>query len=307
MAAGLYGSTAAIFSEQVDRAFTLLGSDGPALREMWLDERPPAVFHDVTVAQPLLYLVECALGKEVLGWGVEPAAMLGHSVGEMVAATLAGVLDFEDGIRLMRARMHDFADTPAGGMLAVAASAEQVRDHVDERIHLAAVNAAKQVLLAGRNRDLDAVAAELSAAGYTCRRVPARQAFHSPLVRGAALASVDLWSQAGLRPPQRVLYSSYSQARVTDELAQDPRFWALQPAETVMFGPTLDALLRTGPYVLLEVGPGNSLSTLARRHPSVRRGSSAAVPLLPAAPAGDLADKQALATAATAILGGHRD
>jgi len=101
MAAGLYGHYAA-FTAVMDRAFGLLGDAGPELRADWLSDRPSARFDDATQAQPLLYAVNCALGQQVLSWGVEPAALLGHSVGEMTAATLAGVFGFTSGMTLMR-------------------------------------------------------------------------------------------------------------------------------------------------------------------------------------------------------------
>ncbi|MCZ9337655.1 acyltransferase domain-containing protein, partial [Streptomyces sp. TRM76130] len=93
----------------MDEAFELLGEEGERLRDAWLSHRPPDTYDDVTVAQPLLYAVGLALGRLVLSWGVRPVAMLGHSVGELVAATLAGVLDAEDGFRLMRGRIRQFA------------------------------------------------------------------------------------------------------------------------------------------------------------------------------------------------------
>ncbi|MEH0584523.1 acyltransferase domain-containing protein [Streptomyces sp. B21-106] len=164
----------------MDEAFRLLAADGPRLRREWLAEAPSADYDDVTVAQPLLYAVNHALGRMVLGWGVRPAAIIGHSVGEVAAATLAGILGFEDGIRLMRDRVVHFADTPPGGMLAVAASPDDVADLLGEDVHLAAVNAARQLLLAGEREPLARAARELDGRGVICRPVQARQAFHSP-------------------------------------------------------------------------------------------------------------------------------
>lgn len=142
MAAGLYGHYAA-FTAVMDRAFQLLGDQGPALRADWLSQAPSVRYDDVTQAQPLLYAVNCALGQQVLSWGVEPAVLLGHSVGEMAAATLAGVFGFTTGMTLMRDRMTVFAQTPPGGMLAVAASVDEVGPYLDgSEVAVAAVNAA---------------------------------------------------------------------------------------------------------------------------------------------------------------------
>ncbi len=281
MAAGLYGSSD-IFTGVMDTAFWLLGSEGDEVRAAWLESGTPESLDDVSRAQPLLYAVGCALGRLVESWGVEPAALLGHSVGEMVAATLAGIIDFADGMRLIKDRMRIFADTPPGGMLAVAASPAQLAGYVSGQVAIAAVNGPRQVLLAGPADELDAVQRRLRADDVTCRRSRARQAFHSPVVAGAVARSAGGWEATPLGAPQRRLYSAYLGDVLPDDVARDPSFWADQPARTVLFGPTLDLLLSRGDFLLIEAGPGQGLSALARRHPAVTSGASAVISLLPA-------------------------
>lgn len=293
MAAGLYGSSD-VFTQVMDTAFRLLGDDGAAVRAAWLTAGPPEALDDVTLAQPLLYAVGCALGRLVESWGIEPAAMLGHSVGEMVAATLAEVIDFADGIRLIRDRMRIFAETPPGGMLAVAASPGQLAGYLSGQVAIAAVNGPRQVLLAGLEAELAEVERRLRADDITCRRSRARQAFHSPVVAQAVARSAAGWERTPLRAPTRTIYSSYLGEVLPGELARDPAFWTRQPEQTVLFGPTLDRLLRTGSYLLIEAGPGQGLSALARRHPAVTSGASAVTALLPPRPAGAAEDHQAI-------------
>ncbi len=301
MAAGLYGHEA-VFTAAMDEAFALLGDDGRRTRAEWLAHTPSDAFDDVTVAQPLLYAVDHALGRMVLSWGGRPVALLGHSVGELVAATLAGVVAFEDGIRLMRDRVRQFADTPAGGMLAVAASPKEIAGLLDGDVHLAAVNARRQLLLAGERAALDRAAAALGERGIACRDARARQAFHSPVVRGAVEASMPDWLATPLRRPRLTVYSAYTRGVLTDEDALDHGFWARQPAETVYFAPTLDRLLADHDCLLVETGPGNSLTALARRHPAVARGRSAVVPLLPEGPGEAARDQAATAAAKERVL-----
>ncbi|MFI8997835.1 acyltransferase domain-containing protein [Streptomyces sp. NPDC053542] len=296
MAAGLYGHDE-VFTQTMDEAFALLGEDGRRTRAEWLAAEPSPAFDDVTVSQPLLYAVNHALGRMVLGWGVRPAALLGHSVGELTAATLAGVLAFPDGIRLMRARIEQFAKTPPGGMLAVAAGVEEVADLLGGDVHLAALNAPRQLLLAGERAALDRAAAVLRERGLVCRDALARQAFHSPVVDGAVEESMADWRAVPLGPPRLPVYSAYTRAVLTAEQARDPRFWARQAADTVYFAPALDRLLADHDCVLVEAGPGNSLSALARRHVRVVRGPSEVAPLLPDRPRGDAADRAAVAAA----------
>lgn len=301
MAAGLYGRVA-VFTEILDQAFELLGDRGAAIREEWLADGQAPLFDDVTRAQPLLYAVDYALGRTVLDWGVEPVAMLGHSVGEMVAATLAGVLTFRDGVQLMLDRVRQYADTPAGGMLAVAASVDEVTPFLTGTLAVAAVNAAQQTMVAGARDELAAVTQTLRAAGFTCMPARARQAFHSPVVADASARSVDAWRSVRLCPPRRPVYSAHLRALLDVERATDPVFWAMQPATTVYFWPTLDLLLRNEENLLLvEAGPGQGLTTLARRHPAVSSGHCDTVALLPARAGGPAADLDALWAAAERI------
>jgi acyl transferase domain-containing protein len=280
MAAGLYGHFD-VFTDVMDTAFWLLGRDGKQVRADWLAEAPPDTFDDVTRAQPLLYAVGCALGRLLESWGIEPTALLGHSVGEMVGATLAGVLEFEDAMRLMRERMRIFADTPPGGMLAVAAAPDQLAGYVTKQVAIAAINGPRQVLLSGPAAPLAAAERRLQAEGVTCMRARARQAFHSPAVADAVARSFEGWRTTPLRPPRRRLYSAYLGEVLPADRACDPRFWAHQPTEPVLFGPTLDRLLSDGDFLLVDLGPGQGLSALARRHPAVSTGRSAVTAMLP--------------------------
>ncbi|RFS81303.1 acyltransferase domain-containing protein [Actinomadura spongiicola] len=273
MAASLYG-TDEDFTRTMDEAFALMGPRSPHVREQWLAERPSPDFDDVTVAQPLLYAVGYALGRATADRYGPPDTLLGHSAGEMVAAALAGVFDFADGMRLMMARLPALAATEPGGMLAVAASVPEVEPLLGRDVHLAAVNAPRQLLLAAAERPLRRAMSRLRERGMTVRRVPARQAFHSPLVAAASTRAGDRWTGAALRPPSVRLYSAYDAAPLTAERACDPSFWIGQPARTVHFARALDRLLDDGDHLLLETGPGQSLTTLARRHPRVLAGRS---------------------------------
>ncbi|GAA1846830.1 acyltransferase domain-containing protein [Actinomadura bangladeshensis] len=273
MAASLYGTDAG-FTRTMDEAFALMGPRGPHLRAQWLAERPSPEFDDVTVAQPLLYAVGYALGRAMADRHGPPGALLGHSAGEMVAGALAGVFDFADGMRLMMARLPALAATEPGGMLAVAASVREVEPLLGGDVHLAAVNAPRQLLLAGAEEPLGRAMSRLKADGRTVRRVPARQAFHSPLVAAASDRAGDGWAGVALRPPSVPLYSAYDAAPLTAERACDPAFWIGQPARTVHFARALDRLLDDGDHLLLETGPGQSLTMLARRHPRVLAGRS---------------------------------
>ena len=272
MGAALYGAES-VFTEFMDRAFEAYGSRGCALRDAWLGRGPEVDFDDARVAQPLLYAVGHALGQTVLSWGVEPSMVLGHSAGEMVAATLAGAIDFGECMSSMPHRIEAFArDDGAGGMLAVAEGVEKVAPVLGDRVHLAAVNGPRQLLLAGRAADLDAVAAHLGSLDVTTFPVRARQAFHSPYLLDAAEQTLEYWRQASLRVPKIPLHSAYLDGRQVDAAAAtDPSFWAYQAAKTVRFDLSLTTVAGKRPDLIVEAGVGSSLTTLARRHPDLRR------------------------------------
>jgi acyl transferase domain-containing protein len=293
MAVGLYGHERA-FTEAMDSVFDVLGAHGAAIRSDWLSERPEVCIDHVTRAQILLFAVDFAVGVQLCAWGVRPAAMLGHSAGEMAAAALAGVFELADVVELMWDRVNRLAAAPPGGMLAVAASVERVAGYLGGDVVVGAVNAPRQVILAGPTGPLEEVAARLRADGLTYRPVPSSTAFHSPMLAPLAEKAVPLLARLPVRAPAIPVYSGYLAAPLTDEVVRDPRFWASHPSAPVLFWPALNALLSGGDYLLVEAGPGQGLASIARQHPSVTRGRSRVAAALPARPSGGEADRAAL-------------
>ncbi|TDD76617.1 acyltransferase domain-containing protein [Actinomadura rubrisoli] len=304
MAAALYGRVET-FTRTMDEAFELMGPQGEAVRAEWLAERPSSSFDDVTVAQPLLYAVGYALARTLTGWCGRPDALLGHSAGELVAATVAGVFGFADGMRLMTTRMPDLAATEPGGMLAVAAPADELAPLLGGDVHLAAVNGPRQVLLSGAAEPLARAAAALEEAGVTCKRVPAHQAFHSPLMAAASERAGEKWTGVALAPPRIPLYSAYDVGPLDPGRACDRSFWIGQPARTVHFAAALDRLLSDGDYLLVETGPGQGLTMLARRHPAVLAGRSQVIGLMPDRRRGDDSERDAVRRASGRVLAGR--
>ncbi|WP_433516194.1 acyltransferase domain-containing protein [Nonomuraea sp. CA-143628] len=308
MGAGLYQRDPE-FTARMDEVFGLFGPHGRAIRDDWRSPRPALDLDDLRRAQPLLFAVDWALGRLVLSWGVRPAALLGHSVGEVAAAALAGVFTMADAVTVMRDRIDRLTGLPPGGMLAVAAGPDELRPFLadlDGAVVVGAVNAARQVMLAGLDGPLRQVERGLRAAGYGCRRARATTAFHSPAIAAALAGSREVMAGLALRPPAIPLYSGYTGGLMSPGTATDVDFWADQPAEPVLFGPALDRLLAEGDYLLVEAGPSESLTALARRHPKVRSGAGDVAALLPAGPGEGERDRRAvLAAAAKLWLEGH--
>ncbi|WP_245572432.1 acyltransferase domain-containing protein [Actinokineospora enzanensis] len=293
MAAGLYRHEP-MFTRHVDE---LLDRFDDRVRAAWLaDPAPgPAVFDDLAIAQPLLFAIGHALARVVLGWGLRPAELLGYSVGEFVAATVAGVFAPATAAELLRERVERLGEATPGGMLAVLAPPDAVADLLGGGVAVGAVNAPRQTILAGPDGPLDAVAARLRERGITCRRVRARQPFHSPVIAPACAASIPAVAAVPLSAPVIPVRSAYTTRVLRPDEARDPVFWAMQPAEPVLFHPTLDTLLARD-HLLLDIGPGQSLTSLAALHPAVRSGASGVVPLQPAA-ASPVDDRAALLAA----------
>ncbi|MFJ2741727.1 acyltransferase domain-containing protein [Streptomyces sp. NPDC087440] len=301
MAAGLHGREP-VFTAAFDAALDHFGEEGPAIRSDWLAEGDPVVpIDDVRRAQPLLFAVDYALARTVMGWGIRPAALLGHSAGELVAATLAGVMELQDAVAMVRARVREAVRIPAGGMLAVAEGAERLRPYLGADVAVAAVNARRQTMLAGSSAPLAAVEARLRADGFTVVPVPATSPFHSPAMAPASDALEETYRDIPLRAPRLPLYSGYTGALMTEEEATSPRFWARQVTDTVLFEAALESLLAVDDMLLVEAGPRQTLTAFARRHRAVRLGASAAVPLLPARPGTPEADRQSVLGAAARL------
>ncbi|SCF39457.1 Malonyl CoA-acyl carrier protein transacylase [Micromonospora matsumotoense] len=285
MAVELYGREP-VFSAVMDEFFALMGGPGQRLRGNWLADRPAVLFDDAATAQPLLFAVGYALGSALRAGGRQPVALLGHSVGELAAAALADVVDLPGAAAVMLARSAVMATAPSGGLLAVGATPAELAPYVGtdddpDSVVIGARNAPRQTVLAGPEPRLSAVEHELLAAGWPSRRVRARQPFHSPAVADQARAFSAVFETMPLGSPTVPIWSTRTGQVVDREQAGRPEFWAGQLAAPVLFWPALDALLAHGDYTLVEAGPGQGLSMLARRHPAVRAGRSTVVPLLP--------------------------
>ncbi|MFE3553357.1 acyltransferase domain-containing protein [Streptomyces sp. NPDC059193] len=287
MATGLYRDEP-VFRAAVDEVLGVWGAEGEAIRADWLAAVAGAAIpiDDGRRAQPLLFAVDHGLGRLLLSWGVRPAEALGHSAGEVVAATLAGVFSVAEAVALVRGRVRAAARIPAGGMLAVAASAEELGPYLSGQVAVAAVNAVRRTMLAGPRAELAVVAARLATDGVTVRPVPATTPFHSPAME-PAVAAAELAFDALPRPPRFPVRSGYTGRLLTAEEAGSARFWARQIADPVHFGPALTALLDDGDRLLVECGPGRVLASLAVRQRAVRGGGSAVLSMLP----GDRSDR----------------
>ncbi len=231
------------------------------------------------LTQPALFAVELALARQWMAWGVRPAAMVGHSIGEYVAACLAGVFSLEDALALVAERGRLMGGLPPGTMLAVGRAPEAIEPLLGDELSLAAINGPERCVVSGPETAVAAFEQRLAGDGHggLCRRLHTSHAFHSPMVEPILEPFRRRLAAVELRPPELPFVAGVSGTWITAEEATDPAYWVRQLRRPVRFAAALDALFADRRRVLLEVGPGRSLSSLARRHPVAREASGALV------------------------------
>jgi amino acid adenylation domain-containing protein len=274
MARGLYDREP-VFRAELDRsAEVLLPLAGFDLREVLYgagagDEEAAARLRRTGFAHPALVAVEIALARLWMAWGVTPRAMLGHSLGEYTAAHLSGVLTLEDALALVALRGQLFETLPAGSILAVALPAEELIPRLPAELSLAAVNTPRLCAVSGPAAAVAAFEQALAAEGTDATRLHIDMVAHSPLVE-PILEPLTERARA-MRPgaPAIPYPSNRTGTWITVQDAQDPTYWSRHLRGTVRFSAGLEAIFAAaGDAVLLEVGPGQTLATLARQHPA---------------------------------------
>lgn len=223
---------------------------------------------ETQLTQPAIFATNWALARLWSSYGVTPVALLGHSVGEYVAACLADVLDLEDALRLVVERGRLLQSLPPGAMVALGVGEEEAAPLLGDALCLAAVNAKDQCVVAGPVEAVDDLEDRLLSRGVDFRRLATSHAFHSQMVEPVVGLFPKLWNGVRLRAPRIPYLSNLTGGWITAADATDPGYWARQMRGTVRFAECLAALLADGPCALLEAGPGRTLTQLVRRHPA---------------------------------------
>ncbi|MEQ8973601.1 MAG: SDR family oxidoreductase [Coleofasciculus sp. C1-SOL-03] len=272
MARELYQSEA-IFREVCDRCCELLQPQiGLDLRQLLYPKEEDAQkaaqqLQQTAITQPALFAIEYALAKLWMSWGVHPVAMIGHSIGEYVAACLAGVFSLEDALALVTARGQLMQQLPSGSMLAVPLPEKEVQLLLGETLSLAAINGSSSCVVSGTTEAVEALQNQLASSGVDCRRLHTSHAFHSPMMEPILEPFQERVTQVTLKPPQIPYVSNVTGTWITVQEATAPSYWTAHLRQTVRLAEGLQELLKKSAHVLLEVGPGRTLSKLAKQHP----------------------------------------
>ena len=257
--------TEAVFRTWLDRcADTFASAGGMDIRAL-LWGAGVARRKDTRSAQPALFSFQLAMARLLEACGLRPAAMLGHSLGELVAATLAGVFALDDAIRVVTARARLMAEQPPGGMLAVRLAPEAMAPHLQGGVTISAINDHRAVVVGGPVDEIAALAARLEQAGVESRMLETSHAFHSPSMTAAAERLADVIRGIPLRAPEIPFISCVSGTWITGGEATSSDYWARQLSQPVRFSQGLDVLAAASNRILLDLGPDQALSRIARR------------------------------------------
>ncbi|MFZ1161609.1 type I polyketide synthase [Mycobacterium sp.] len=266
MARGLYDSEP-VFAEHFDECAAGFGDELSIDLRAEIFEGTARNLERTDRTQPALFAVEYALAKLIESYGVRPAALAGHSIGEYVAGTIAGVFDIETALKVvsMRARMMHAA--PRGVMVAVALSPDALAEHLGGDVDIAAINEPGGCVVAGSEESVRQFSDRMTEKGIVARRVRTSHAFHSRLMDSMIPEFTGFLSRQTLREPQIPLLSNVTGTWLAASEATNPATWARQVRSTVRFSDEVDVLLGDPNRVLVEVGPGGTLTASATRHP----------------------------------------
>jgi acyl transferase domain-containing protein/thioesterase domain-containing protein/acyl carrier protein len=272
MGKGLYEAEA-VYKQHMDAGFDYLKEKTGLDYKKFIfvdDQEKESVVAELqkpSVQLPLIFLVEYALAQQWMSMGVNPKALIGHSMGENTAACLAGVFSFNDALGLVLLRGQLMDDVPEGGMLSVQLPDNELKEHLGDKLALAAVNSPMLSVASGTKSDLKALSEKLSSLDIENKPIPIDIAAHSYLLDGILDPFGDYLRSITLNKPTIPFVSNFTGEWISDEDAVSPDYWVKHLRNTVHFSQGINTLLEEEGRIFLEVGPGNILGSLTRQNP----------------------------------------
>jgi len=272
MSRGLYESQP-VFAQHIDSFHHQLQAEnnidlkGVLFPAAGQQQAATALLQQTQITQPALFAVEYALAQLWISWGIQPVGVVGHSVGEFASACIAGVLQPADAMRLVALRGALISALPAGKMLAVALPGSAVQQQLGPRLELAAANSPAASVVAGPAEMVEEFEAELQGQGVACQVLRTSHAFHSAMMTPILDEFLSAVDAVQLRPAQIPVFSTVTGAAADAELYTGPQFWIDNIRKPVRFAEAAAAILKQPDRVLLETGPGQTLSGFIREQP----------------------------------------
>lgn len=224
---------------------------------------------------PAIFMTEYALAQLWCSWGIEPAALTGHSLGEYTAACLAGVLSLKDALFVVTLRGKLFETLPEGGMVSVPMTEEALQPYLTNGLAIAVINNPELCVVSGELAALEKLEAALAEKEIEVRRVRINVAAHSPMLEPILDEFGRELAQIQFNPPTMPFISNVTGTWIKPEEATNPQYWVRHLRHTVRFADGLGTLMQEPNRVFLEVGPGQTLSSLVRMHPEKDRSHTA--------------------------------
>ena len=219
-----------------------------------------------SVTQLALFTIEYALAQQWIAWGVHPQASIGHSIGEYVAACLSGVFHLKDALHLVILRGRMMQSLSGGDMLSIPLPSDALQPLLSEELSLAVINTPQRCVVSGKQSAIQALEERLTQDGIRSTRLHTSHAFHSAMMEPIVDSFAREVGKLQLQVPAMPFISNLTGTWIMEAEAIDPYYWARQLRQTVRFSAGVQLLLAHADYILLEVGPGTTLSALCKQH-----------------------------------------
>lgn len=265
MGKGLF-ETSMVFRSELERCSDLLEKiTGYSIKNIIFDEANAEKLNNTFYTQPAMFVIEYSLGKMMIELGYKPKGFIGHSIGEYVAATLAGIFSLEDGLKVIAKRAELMTALPAGMMLSVASTAAEVESLLKTyTLDIAAINGANSVVVAGTQNEVERFKVDLEQLGVGSVILKTSHAFHSRMMEPVVEEFTNFLDTIQKNAPKVSILSTVSLKRDDSDL-QSSRYWAEHLVKSVQFAPAMAQLLNEENVLLMEVGPKTTLSNLSRK------------------------------------------
>ncbi|TNH44821.1 type I polyketide synthase [Photorhabdus luminescens] len=256
-----------VFKTWCDRGFEIASEYCTIdLKQLFLAGEDDEKLYNTEFAQPLMFIIEYSLVQILASYGVKPAAMLGHSLGEYVAAAVAEIFSFADAVRMVCARGRLMQSTEAAAMLSVMCSAQVAQTMLFGHLEIALDNSSELCVLSGSDEEITKFEQLCEPRSIKTKRLKVSRAFHSRYMEPILADYERVIGEVKLSEPKLPIISNVTGALSTKNMMAEPHYWVGQIREPVRFTQGLEELLASGDCIFVEIGPGNGLSSLVKHH-----------------------------------------